>query len=108
MGVIIFAAEVAALQTYAKYRRLQISKTPVPRAPRPPVYVLLYLMSSSVSVSSHLQSLSSNDIPLCPRKCRAQEKLYRIFLLASFLAGASHHGSLLVLLRDPYIGYQGL
>ncbi|PBK58634.1 hypothetical protein ARMSODRAFT_967582 [Armillaria solidipes] len=36
----------------AKYRLLRISKPPVPRAPNLPVYVLLYLTSLSIPVSS--------------------------------------------------------
>ncbi len=36
----------------AKYRPLQISQPSVPRAPSLPVYILLYLISSSIPLSS--------------------------------------------------------
>ncbi|PBK58426.1 hypothetical protein ARMSODRAFT_967722 [Armillaria solidipes] len=44
--------EGSVLTSSAKYRPLRISKPSVPHAPNLPVYVLLYLTSLSIPVSS--------------------------------------------------------
>ncbi len=113
VGAIIFAPEVVVwcvlfvrsffISLIIPYRRCLLYTTDfrfqslqhrTAHAPNLPIYVDIYLISLSIPISSPVYTFLV--MPSHRRNFRAQIKLCRVFISASFLASGSHHSSLLV------------